>query len=145
MSMSTERFSSSNDGIWISIDDAEDEFVMGTVEGAVSALNALQQQLAAALRHDTAMDLLAQENWSRVLVLEQQLADLQAKAALADEIFNGKWDWYDIAPDGGDFRCNYCDALAERLKDMNHHETCPKARYDALLSPSPIAPEEAQR
>lgn len=42
-----------------------------------TTINALQQQLVDALRHDTAMDLQAQENWARVLELERQLADAE--------------------------------------------------------------------
>lgn len=88
---------------------------LSNAAGVVMELNRLEADLAA---------------------LRQQLADAEAKAALADDIFNGNWDWYDIAPDGGEFRCNYCDAMAEKVKDMKHHGSCPKSRYDALASPS---------
>lgn len=72
--------------------------------------------------------------------VRQQVGALEAKAALADEVFGGSWDdWWEprwpSIKESVDIECKFCMGLGvSGPESIEHDDNCPKARYDSIRS-----------
>ena len=69
--------------------------------------------------------------------MAEETSIIEAKAALADKVFNsGYMDWYEYTDrnDVGCFVCRFCGEAAWASDMVDHLDHCPKIAYDTLTN-----------